>query len=200
VFAVCFCREKLQARMERPALTPAALEESEGPTELVRPYVGFFSEGVGIRKGKVVVWDGLDRGYTVRLLGKKECVSGVAAADMAFLVNQEEVDARMRGSDGDSSLVHGRGKRRSSGTLAQRVHTKRGPSAVGALHRVNLVNEDQSVAGHACVGGEPTDACASACKKRALSDRSDVRRQHKRERPSTSFMGVCPFWSQGRLL
>jgi hypothetical protein len=43
----------------------------------------------------VVAWDGPDRGYTVRLFGKKYCVSGVAAADIAFLVHQEEVDARM---------------------------------------------------------------------------------------------------------
>jgi hypothetical protein len=60
------------------------------------------SEGVWIRKAKVVAWDGPERGYTVRLFGKKECVSGVAKADIAFLVHQEEVEART--DDGDFAL------------------------------------------------------------------------------------------------
>jgi hypothetical protein len=33
----------------------------------------------------VIAWDGPDRGYTVRLLGKKESVSGVAGADIYCL-------------------------------------------------------------------------------------------------------------------
>jgi hypothetical protein len=34
--------------MERPTSMSAALEEGEGPMELVGLYVGFFSKGVGI--------------------------------------------------------------------------------------------------------------------------------------------------------
>jgi hypothetical protein len=79
------------------------LEEGKRPTELVGLYVGFFSEGVGIRKAQVVVHGMAPIVGTVRLLGKKECVSGVAGADIAFLVHQEEVEARL--DDGDFPLV-----------------------------------------------------------------------------------------------
>jgi hypothetical protein len=77
----------------------AALEEGEGPMKLVGLYVWFFNKCVGIWKGKVVAWNGPDCGYTVRLLGKKERVSGVERADIASLVHHEEMDARME--DGD---------------------------------------------------------------------------------------------------
>jgi uncharacterized membrane protein len=100
--------------------------------ELVGLYVGFFSEGVGIRKGKVVAWDGPERGYTVRLLGSTDCVSGVAGADVAFFDHQEEVDARVE--DGDSSLAYGCGERRSSGMTPRLVETERGPFAAYVSH------------------------------------------------------------------
>jgi hypothetical protein len=79
--------------------------------ELVGQYVGFFSEGVGIQKGKVVAWDGPVCGYTVRLLGKKDCVSGVAGADVAFVVHQEEVEAGMEDGDFLWCVVVGKGGR-----------------------------------------------------------------------------------------
>jgi hypothetical protein len=139
--------------------------------ELVGQYVGFFTEDVGIRKGKVVAWDGPVRGYTVRLLGEKDCVSGVAGADIAFMAHQEEVEARME--DGDFSSVRGRRERQSSEKSSRRVHTQREPFAVCALHNVHLVGEDGAAAGQAEVGGESNVACVSACKKRAFSGLSD---------------------------
>jgi hypothetical protein len=149
-------------------------------------------------KGKVVAWDGPGRGCTVRLLGKNDCISGVAGEDIAFLVHQDEVEARME--DGEFSLVRGHGERRPSGMTPRLVDTQRDPSAASTLHGVELVNEDQAAVRQAGVGGEPKAACAFACKKRALSGSSDVREQVKRECPSSIFMGVCSFWSQDRLL
>jgi hypothetical protein len=133
------------------------------------------------------------------LLGEKDCVSGVAGADIAFLAHEEEVEARME--DGDFSSVRGRGGRRPSEKSPQRVHTQREPSEVHALHTVHLVKEDGAVAGQAEVGGESNAAaCVSACKKRALSGLSDGWRRPKRECPSSIFVGVRPYWSQDRLL
>jgi hypothetical protein len=167
--------------------------------ELVEQYVGFFSEGVGIRKGKVVAWDGSDRGYMVRLLEKKDCVKGVAGADIAFLVPKEEVEARME--DGDIALVRGSGERRSPGKSLRRVHTERGASAARASDKADLTGEDEADVGQALeVGGDSCAACVSACKKRAFSGSSDGREQRKRVCPSSIFVGVRPFWSQDRLL
>jgi hypothetical protein len=75
-------------------VTPLQLESSEGPTELVRLYVQFNGLEGKQRKGKVVAWEGPGCGYTVRILGRAETVTGVDAGDMQFLENQEEVDIR----------------------------------------------------------------------------------------------------------
>jgi hypothetical protein len=56
----------------------------------------------------VVAWDGPDRGNTVRLLGKKDRVSGVVRVDFAFLVHEEEVAARMEDGDFASEELVGR--------------------------------------------------------------------------------------------
>jgi hypothetical protein len=76
-------------------ITPLQLELSEGPTELVQLYVGFNGAGGDLVKGKVLLWEGPDLGYTVRMLGRRDVVKGVSASDMHFLPNQEEVDARL---------------------------------------------------------------------------------------------------------
>jgi hypothetical protein len=77
---------------------------------------------------------------------------------------------------------------------------ERKSSAACALDKVHLVGEGEAAAGQAKVGGEPNAACAFACKKRAFSGLSDGRKRPKRECPSSIFVGVCPFWSQDRLL
>jgi hypothetical protein len=91
--------------MALSSITPAELESSEGPTELVRLYVQMQNQAGQALKGRVVSWDGPNCGYTVRLLGKRQFVHGVSAVDMMFLDNQEEVESR-NASREDVPIAH----------------------------------------------------------------------------------------------
>jgi hypothetical protein len=123
----------LSSNMAPYSITPAQLELTEGPTELVRLYVEFREIGGELRKGKVVSWDGPDSGYTVRILGRNALVRGILAVDMEFLANQEEIPSRLDVS-GICSSSHDaepeqRGKRRLSPKPAGGKRLKRERSA-----------------------------------------------------------------------
>jgi hypothetical protein len=96
------------------SVTPAWLEMSEGPTELVKLYVRLKGQDGQMHKGKVVSWDGPSCGYTVRLLGKRQLLRGISATNMEFLPNQEEISSRLVSSEDVpiAQLVKGHRKRK----------------------------------------------------------------------------------------
>jgi transcription elongation factor Elf1 len=96
------------------SVTPAWLEMSEGPTELVKLYVWLKGQDGQMHKGKVVSCDGPSCGYTMRLLGKRQLLRGISATNMEFLPNQEEISSRLVSSEDVpiAQLVKGHRKRK----------------------------------------------------------------------------------------